>query len=300
MSRSHIQAPPRAAAAALISTLVLLAPAVNADPIGYALGGGGPELYRIDLATVEVEQIGPTGPIGEGRVRLTFHADGTLYGLVGSGVSLRLVAFDPATGTGQVVAEFALDLPSFELYGFAGVADGGLWAAGLTEDAQGGYHGVILAIDPAGGTAGEPVVIQGGGPFEFGLAACGNQLLLLRAGLFAIDPVTGERTELFAASPPAEGVDVGPDGGLWTVYTGPLPGTFPPPHGRVYRMDLATGEIVQVGGTGVFHGLAISPPVAGACIAGTPLAVPTLSPLALVVLAISLVVAARWVRRRHA
>lgn len=124
-------------------------------------------------------------------------------------------------------------------------------------------------------------------------------MVLLRGRLDAIDPVTGETAVLHGDAPASEGVGTGPDGGLWTVYTGPLPGTFPPPQGRVYRMNLATGEVTRVGGTGVYQGLAIAPPEGGVCLAsGGALAIPTLSPLALLALAAALAVAAFVVIRR--
>jgi hypothetical protein len=296
MTWNHIVFSPRrvAAAAAVAAVLALLGPEASADPIGYTLGSN---LYRIDLGTLEVDPVGPTGGIFTRY--LAFHADGTLYGLtVAAPDSLRLASFDLATGAGQVVADLALALEEFSLKGFAGDAGGGLWALGRYEDQPGVYRAAIFAIDAAGGAIGEPVEISGNAFAFYGLAACGDLLVTAGfSGLQAIDPSSGQTSLLFPDVLLIDDMDVGPDGGLWGFYTVPLSGIF---HG-LSRMDLATGEItghgVLVGLGG--GGLAIAPPAGGPCDRG-PLAIPALSPLALVALAVSLAVAALWIVRRRA
>lgn len=311
MTQKHSPCPSRSAASIfLLVALFLSGPGAGADPIGYAVGfvGGGrlvagvePTLFQVDLATLDAEPIGPIGPLGNGGMRLTFHADGTLYGLVSSGeLSLRLVTLDPASGAAQLVGELFLDLPSFDLEGLAGDASGGLWATGIAGNGSGGFHGVIFPIDAADGSAGEPVVVQCCGPFAYAIAACGERLVMLRDELEAIDPLTGETFVLHGDAPPAQDADVGPDGGLWSLITGPI-GTPVPGQGptRVYRMDLASGAIVQVGTTAL-EGLAITAPTGGACPAFGATAIPTLSPWALILLLGSLALAAVVVIRRVA
>ncbi len=291
---SHSGCIPRDRAAAVaVAALALLAPVAAADPIGYTLSG---DLYRVDLATFEVEAVGPTG--GVFATHLTFHADGTLYGLASSSAdSLRLVSFDLVTGAGEVVADLDPDLAQFDLEGFAGDSAGGLWAMGRYEDAAGDHRAVIFAVDPTGGAVGEPVEIAGIAFAFDGLAACGDRLLSGGlTGIHAIDPLSGGASLLLPTAWPVDDMGVDPDGGLWILYALPISGIFD----IVVRVDLATGEIIHAGDLLAASGLAVAPPpTGGPCAAGAPLTIPTLSPLALLALAVSLAGAAVWIVRRR-
>jgi hypothetical protein len=202
-----------------------------------------------------------------------------------------------------VVAEIPLDVEGFSLQGFAGDACGRLWVAGSIELAEEIWQPVVFTVDPATGSAGEPVPIGPAWPGPYGrlvgLAPYGGgRFLAIGApGLEVIDPIEGEAFVLFPSAPTGaiRDIDVGPDGALWTLEPIPVGGSPT----VVSRVDLATGDITSPGHGLALSGVAFDPP-AGVCGEAGPLAVPTLSPLAMVVLAVSLAVAARWVRRRHA
>lgn len=283
-------------AAAGLAVAAALAPPVAAEPIAYTLQGTN--LARVDLATLDVETVGPAGD--DFTLWLAFHADGTLYGLDRVGLdALILVTYDLVTGAAQQVAEIDLDGLAFEIRGFAGDACGGLWAVGTYLVADGGQQPALLPIDAKTGTAGAPVDLQPVEPSEpadvLGLAPFGNVLLGIGAGgLEAIDPKSGATVSLFPDAPVViHGMDVGPDGALWTLELVPVGGvpTF------LHRMDLATGEITDPGGVFGIVGLAIAPP-GGACGGAGPAPIPTLSPLALVALAGLLAAVGMLVARR--
>lgn len=293
---------PRLARSSLVALVVALAalapiaPAASADPIAYSLQG--PSLNRIDLATLEGELVGPTG--GVSASLLAFHADGTLYGLAQPDPeSLRLVSFDVATGAGEVVADLDLTFTELSLQGFAGDAGGGLWVLGRHPDARGTTRAVIFEVDTSGGPAGEPVEVSGE-PFGFeGLAACGD--LLVSGGLLgfhAIDPRSGRTSLLFPTAWTVDDMDVGPDGGLWFLDTLPISisGIFQ----SVHRLDLTTGELAFFGTLLTADGLAIAPPTGGPCLGAGPVAIPTLSPLALLALAGALGAVGLGLPRRRA
>ncbi len=289
------------AAASMAATLGLVASGAAADPIGYTqgIGPGTAQLQRIDLATLEVAPIGDPG--GVSAEFLAFHANGTLYGVAHlGGNTLRLVSFDLDTGVGSVVADFDTGF-GFVLTGFAGDARGNLWASGAQFDAGGEVRLVIVAIDPAGGIAGAPVEVLDLDPFSgfFGLAACGDLLLstAFETGLVAIDPVSGETSVLFPGAPHPADMDVGPDGALWIFSLLPIEGFFAM---QLRRLDLTTGEVTFVGQRPDIVGLAIPAQTGGFCGGSAPLSIPTLSPLALVALAVTLAVAALWIARRRA
>lgn len=286
--------------AAAVAALGLRAPEAAADPIAYTMCAFS-GLCRVDLDSFEIVPVGSTSVLAR---ELAFHADGTLYGLEQYDLdALRLSSFDVTTGAGTVVAEFDLGFPfAVDVVGFTGDAAGNLWGLGGYLDAQGDRHEVVFAIDPVAGSAGDPVELdrRPGQPELLELAACGDRLLANGvSGLTAIDPLNGRTSILFALSPrPSQGIGVGPDGGLWSVWTIGITGS----PSLFTRMDLLTGEITEPGGGfGLFLGLAVAPPPAADCVVGgAPLAIPTLSPLALAALAATLAVAALWIARRRA
>lgn len=303
MTKKHSKSPKATALVLLLAAALLSASDARSDSVGYGTFGyvpWGQALVRVSLGTVEITPIGPTGPIGSVR-HLAFHSDGTLYGLASAGMDepLRLVSLDPATGAGRVVGELDIDLPGSVDGGFAGDAQGRLWASLIVPAAGGGTEAMIVSIDPADGSVGEPLTVPGGASFGFSLAACGDGLLALRGRLEWLDPVTGETAVLHPQVPESsDGVDVGPDGGLWAASTGPIP-TMPPPFGRLRRMDLVSGETSFVGGLDII-GLAIAPPTGGACPAFGATAIPMLSPWALILLLGLLALAAVVLLRRAA
>jgi hypothetical protein len=165
---------------------------------------------------------------------------------------------------------------------------------------DGGSRLVIFAIDPAGGSVGAPVEVLGLDPLGglFGLAACGDLLLATASetGLVAVEPLSGESSVLFPLAPHPADMDVGPDGALWIFSELPFDGFAM----QDFRLDLTTGEVTLVGQRNHIAGLAIPAQTGGFCGGSAPLSIPTLSPLALAALAITLAVAALWVVRRRA
>lgn len=299
---------PRLARSSLVALVVALAalapiaPAASADPIAYSLQG--PNLNRVDLATLEGQLVGPTG--GVSASLLAFHAGGTLYGLAQTDPdSLRLVSYDLATGAGEVLADLDLPFTEFSLQGFAGDGGGGLWVLGRRPDAGGTIRAVIFEVDPAGGPAGEPVEISGESYGFEGLAACGDQFVSLGLlGLHGIDPRSGRTTLLFRTAWTVDDMDVGPDGGLWFLDTLPISvsgsglGIFQ----SIHRLDLTTGELAFFGTLLGADGLAIAPPTGGSCLGVAPAipAIPALPPLGLVALAVTIAAAGLGIARRRA
>lgn len=270
-------------AAAGLAAAAALAPPAAADPFAYTLQAN--HLKRIDLATLELEEVGPTGEIYTRWI--AFHADGTLYGLdqLAAG-ALRLVSYDPATGAGTELAPVDIGDVIFGIRGFAGDACGNLWAVGVYLDGAGEEVPALLPIDPVAGTGGPPVDIvpldPSIGTHVYGLAPYGNLLLAIGGGgTHAIDPATGEAWALYPDGPlTLNGLDVGPDGGLWALHVIPVAGGL----SLVSRLDLVTGEVTDHGHSFGITGLAFGPP-GGSCGGAGPVAIPTLSPLSLLALA---------------
>lgn len=289
------------AVASMLAVALAIAPAsVLADPVGYAVGSGGPgfggssSLYRIDLATGAAAHVGEIGYVDVEGAALS--PDGVLYAVADGGTAGCegqcgptdvLLRIDTATGAGTLVGPLGLAGQTLD-YGLAFTCNGRLWMSSDTA-------GELWEVDPATGAT--QVRASLGAPVS-GLAAWGNQLVGIAVAddhaLYRIDTEAGSALRVGALSLPMAfydaGLDYSDDGRLWATidYWNP-PGDLP----EVERNDIAlidpqtgAGTIVAaVVGSGFdaatvqMEGLAVA--AGPGCTVRQPTAVPATQPFAL-------------------
>lgn len=311
-----------AVAALSLPALLLLPRTAQADPVGFAVGEGGPgfgpsaRLYRLDLGSGAASLVGPVGYTDvEG---LAFSRGGVLYAVADAGIACEgvcpgttdlLLRIDTDTGAGTLVGPLGLagQGPGGNLdYGLAFTCDGRLWASSDTT-------GQLWEVDPADGST-RPVANLGA-PLS-GLAAFGNLLFGIGVvgdlSLHRIDPDAGTTTVMGALGLPITfydaGLDFDEDGRLWATidYFNPPPPDDLPEAERndIALVDPQTGAAsitatISGAGSGLdtvrMEGLAIA---AGAgCGVRAPANVPSGHPLAWLLLG-ALVLAAAGARVR--
>ena len=239
---------------------------VLAEPVGFAVGNGGPGfggsalLYRIDLATGQSTLAGPLGYVDVEGAALA--PDGHLYavadlGLAGCegaacGTSDLLLRVDQGTGAATVVGPMGLagqgTLPGGNLdYGLAATCSGQLWLSADTT-------GQLWEVDRSTGAT---RLVGNTGVALSGLAAWGDLLFGVSVapdpGLYRIDTATAVATRIGALGLPLPFYDAGLDfdaaGQLWATidYFTPPGGELPPAQRNdVARVDLASGAAVLV------------------------------------------------------
>jgi hypothetical protein len=201
-----------------------------------------------------------------------------------------------------LVTELTLNDPFNHFQSMTADACGRLYMGGTMGVFGGGLSQKVVLIDPVTGALEEIVSLVDGGPQ--GLAARGEILFTVSGGMLStLDPSTGVITPVADGSVPVLDYDFAADGFLWGLASGgpvpfPVPGSFP---GLTYRLDPQTGELTEVAehDQPVRTGLAIGPPPE-ACGTTLPLAIPAVSPLGLVVVAILLAAAGSILARRRA
>jgi hypothetical protein len=279
----------------IVLALSLAAPAA-ADPVAWTIVHGGIDGWQLavlDLETGEAVEIGGLEIPDLVAGRLALDPSGTLYTI--DWIQTRLLSVDTATGAATVVGE--LGIPPFSISGFTADACGRLWLAGT----ETGRVTDLYQVDPATGQA---TLVTSLDPPIQGLVARGEEILALSTGpearVVRIDPATGTTAEVLPLSGFSQiaptALDRSSEGDLWgfgavLVPIDPLPSvTF-----RI--LPDGSREITHFG---YFHynGLAISPP-AGFCGPGAPPAIPAVSPLGLIALAVALGAAGLWLRRRR-
>lgn len=275
--------------AVLVVALFAVAPACFAGALAEALFVQSGGLWALDLTTGVFSLVTPLSesvyPAG-----ITLSASGELLALSGN----RLVAIDTVTGEVTERATFHLGVEQ-EIFGMAEDACGRIFLRALNFDP---LETRIIRLDPATGTAETALVL----PAEAaaGLAIRGQRMYILGSvdgelGFLGIHLDNGSVVEHPVGGFPVffGGYDFDAEGQIWMAAG--IPPILPPPPPPVQRFDLDTGEVTEHPGVYVPR-FAISPP-GGQCLLGAPQVIPTLSPWALVVLAISLAIAAAWVRR---
>lgn len=274
-------------AVTLVVSLGLTPRAARAEPVAWTSawgGAAGPRLQMLDLETGEATEVGPYGLPDATEGLLAFGPSGTLYATdVGQ---QRLLTLDPATGEATVVGGFGI--PLFGIFGFTADASGRLWATGTP---TGGAEPLgLYSIDPTTGQASFASELP---PPLSGLSACGDQLIAIvygeQAQVARIDPETGAVSELLPLDGIAQivplSLDLAPDGDLWSIGALAIP--IDPLPSVLFRIAPdGSSETTQVGYF-YYLGLAIAPP-GESCALGSPLAIPTASPLGLTALALLL------------
>ena len=310
----------------LLSAAALLLPACAlADPVGYAVGSGGPgfggssTLYRLDLGTGAATLVGPLGYADvEG---LSFAPDGVLYAVAdagqvceglcpGSDVLLRI---DPESGAATLVGSLGLSAQGDLDYGLGTTCDGRLWLSSDTSTSLwevNRFTGATRLV----GSLGAPVSgLAGWGDALYGISVADD------LALYRITPDSGAATRLGALGLPFPfydaGLDFDDEGQLWATidYLTP-PDDLPPDsllRNDVALLDPDTGAATLAGtisgaGSGIdtvqMEGLAIA--TGGGCGAAPPppdpsvASVPLDDPRALLALSGLLVLAAATRLRR--
>lgn len=240
-----------------LAALALAAPvSVLAEPVGYAVGSGGPGfggsslLYRIDLATGQSTLVGPIGFVDVEGAALA--PDGQLYAVADAGAACEgacggtdlLLRIDPATGAGTLVGPLGLAGQGTDGnldYGLATTCSGQLW---LTADTT----GQLWEVDPSTGAT---RLVGNTGAALSGLAAWGGLLFGVSVApdpaLYRIDPATAVATRIGALGLPLAFFDAGLDfdagGVLWATIDYFTPPDDLPPAERndIARIDVATG-----------------------------------------------------------
>jgi hypothetical protein len=275
--------------------MAVVAPAV-AQPAGVTITheAEGPVLQRVDLETGELDPIGPLGLPGRVIVAVAFLPSGELVGV--DSAQDELVRIDPESGQGTVVGALGVDWNLEDNPAdLAADACGRLW---MIRPALDQLSSELYRLDPLTGAAESHGTFS---PAVFGLAAAGETLYgIAELGvedprLVSLDPLTSTvvevavieglsffRTRSLDFRGDLELVDYG-----WRFAPVPVP-----PLQTTVRFDL-TGEVGHV----ITHpsdparlGLAVAPPP-GQCVGGSPLPIPTASPLGLAALALGLAAA---------
>jgi len=300
-----------------VSAMIVAMP-LRADPIAYTSGldtsTGVDTLYRVDLATGQATRVGAIGFVDvEG---LAFHPDGNLYGVAdgsadGGALTDLLIRINTTTGAGVLVAPLAglanqgPGLGQLD-YGLASTCDGRLW---LSSDTL----GTIWQVNRDSGAV---TTLLNGGPRLSGLASRNNELYGIGVeddeGLYRIDLGNKTTERIGSLGLPDKlydaGLDFSADGRLWATLD-----YLTPPDGAplVLRNDIAlldtsvgtasTRLVVRGVGEGLntvqMEGMAIVPPV---CVAGvTPTAVPGVSRLGLLALALAMLGSLAWAINRR-
>jgi hypothetical protein len=289
----------RLAAGGLLATL-LAGGVSEAQVIAHAVPLD--DLVRLDLSSGAVETIGPltpgVGPLGD----LAFDPAGTLLGFEFDGGGL--VAIDTESAATAVVGSF--DLGQERGVGLTVDACGRIFLM-TAEFGGSAIERRLRRLDPQTGEA--PLVAEIGvdlGP----LAAWGEDLygtlpsgtgsgtppviVRIRPAPLEIEPVAGPVPWSVTIG---AGLDFDAEGDLWALFAFGLVDPLPPPLPAL-RFDLTSGEVESFPQSQYGFPFAISPP-GGACVSGTPLAIPAAGGPGLLVLAAALAAAGAVALRRR-
>lgn len=282
---------PRRIGAALFALALSGAP-VLAEPFGSSVEDGA--LIRVDLATGEPVDIGPTGLAVDSVRSLTEDADGTLWALGRTaGVMLALARIDPDTGAGTLVGTVGpAPAPALEMLETA--PDSSLVTV-LDEN--------LVRVDR---DSGAPTTVGVVGPGVVALVTVGSDLLAFRQGavdcdLEVLDLSDASSAPLLSAVPcPTAVAHEAGSRVLVGLTSAPIPTSQLV---AVERLEIETGTIEPVGSwaslEGAPTGLANLTNVAAVRGAAPVVEVPTLGGLGLAVLVLLVgVVSVAAVRRR--
>lgn len=240
----------------VVVTVVLMLgalPAAQATPL-FGLTAGSlstPTLYDVDPATGAATNPRSTGL--DRAVGIAFSGDGTLYGLTNAAASNpnALYTIDAVTGAGQFVG----------ITGLSNIIEGDLAFDPIGDLLYGLYEldGAsrrLFTLDRGTGTA---VPLPGtlpGDPSAMAFAPDGTLYVIdtTLQTLMTVDKTTGLSTGSVALNVTlgsAAGMTVDPDSGTFYVADGESDGTD-----KLYTLDVVTGQLTEIGSTGVSEGLA--------------------------------------------
>lgn len=296
----------RSALAAACLTVAAAAPA-EAAPIAYVVGFDA--LYRLDVATGAIVEVGEFGSLGAGQLiadveGIAFSPDGTLYGVSDS--QKLLFRIDPATAFATPVGRLRENGVNLETgvnldFGLTFTCDGRLWASSERQSVLWEINAGDASMRRVGSTGAQITALAARNNELYGIGVDGS------GGLYRVDRDTAQSVRVgapFGRTFQGAGLDFNSDGSLWSVFY------VDSATSEVFRVDPDSGvptRTAPVNFTGdvddiEIEALAFGPPPCGNIggpQGGPPAQIPASSPVALGLLGILVSLFAMFGLRRR-